>query len=287
MHDQRAIGAELEEAGWLQGTTIHVDAIAGLLKEAGVIVGCDIETLCQGEYTLILATQSCDVSNNDLSTLEHVEFSVGRFIDNVNGNFTHNKNPRKLHTCFNGIIDEAPVLFSIELLAKERVFISKQALADSELAPEHQLENLELDGFEGWHACRYKRPALPTMFNDLLIAADRKNKRKKHATKLAESLTGVYVEIIPFRDLHQDEKYKVNLLGLMEVGSQLNADQQAAFEHLAKVMEAAGMDVKSVLKSEDQVSVALLRTRFKRFYYDDLSYRLDDPLLPVEVVGDI
>jgi hypothetical protein len=44
-------------------------------------------------------------------------------------------------------------------------------------------------------------------------------------------------------------------------------------------MRQAKMDVTVALRNESEVSIAVIK-RFKRFYYDDLSFKAEAPLPP-------
>lgn len=57
------------------------------------------------------------------------------------------------------------------------------------------------------------------------------------------------------------------------------ANVEAALEEYAEVMRQAKMDVTVVLRNESEVSIAVIK-RFKRFYYDDLSFKAGAPIPP-------
>ena len=54
---------------------------------------------------------------------------------------------------------------------------------------------------------------------------------------------------------------------------------------IAEIMKEAGMEVKSKILKENEVSIALIR-QFKRVNFDDLSYK-NDAVLPVDVERDL
>lgn len=283
MAELRKLGETLENHGWLQGAVVTNPHARLIARNASNIVEVDIDNLLDEDFVLIVATQSCSIANNDLVLGPNVEFSIGRPIDKLDGNCTFNKHSRKLHTSYQEALDNGAKLSHIEILAKESIFISKAALVDLGATYDENitLGYSELESYIAWLASSYNKPALPTEFNNRLVAADKKDKRKVLAKKLNPFLSGIYVEITPFKELPADEHYNVNLLGLLPV-IQGNAIGEAtkSMEAFADLMRSSTMNVQLIVTTEDKISVARMRT-FKRFYYDDLSHRdIDHPSPP-------
>ena len=260
----QSIGGQLEEIGWRQGS---------ILKNGDI--NQFIEVVNENPI-LIIASQSCDIAN---SNDPYIEISVGITIETQNGNNTFNKNARTLHTevlCRTNNTEIYERRF-LELQAFEKIQVPKEQFL--ELSPDNEmlLSGKYLDSYACWLAARYSRPALPTTFNNLIDSVDPKNKRKKKAKQMDSSLSGIYVEIFPDAELSKEEIYRVNLLGL--VASDFNGDitkLEESVNSYADIMRKAGMVVTVSVKPEDQISVAMIK-RFKRFYYDDISFRSDSP----------
>lgn len=268
------IGEDLETSGWRQGSIVRQEDLAQIL-------GSSVED--EADLVAIVASQSCDIANNNYVSDPLIELSIGRIIEKPNGNLTFNKNPRALHVQLQECAESLDVSNDIflELKAFEKATVDKNALAGLVPDSDRVLVNKQLDGYVSWLAARYSRPALPTEFNNRMADADPKDKRKKKAKAVNEHLSGIYVEIIPDEEISQDENYRVNLLGL--VSADFDGDKskvETSIEAFAEIMRKAGMEVNPVVRKEDQVSVALIK-RFKRFYYDDLSYKSDTDL-PIE-----
>lgn len=268
------IGNRLEEAGWRQGSIVRPPDLQRLLESEG-------KPYEEG-LILLVASQSCDIANNNLDSDPFIELSVARRIEGAEGHFTHNKNPRILHThiiCRTGdakIFDDSP----LELRAFEKVLIRKEAFLGLPPDPDSVLEDKQLHSYVAWLAARYARPALPTTFNDRVKAVDPKDKIRSKVRKGNEQLVGIYVEILPDAEIQDDETYSVNLLGLLPAGfSGDSSKAENAINAYGEVLRNAGMDVTPKILKEDDVSVALLK-RFKRFYFDDLSLKEDAPLPP-------
>lgn len=270
------VGTQLETAGWLQGSIIKPEDLSSIL--ANTEIEYNDKLIC------IVASQSCDIAHHNVAADPYIEISVARIIETQNGNLTYNKNPRLLHTtimCRSG--DDSEIVYTdlyVELKAYEKIAIPKECLAS--LFPDNHriLEAKQLESYIAWLAARYSRPALPTEFNDRISAADPKDSRKKKAKKANALLSGIYVEVIPDREISSKETYRVNLLGLVSPDFNGNIGEvEALLEEYATIMRKAKMEVKAILRKEDEVSIALIK-RFKRFYYDDLSFKDETPLPP-------
>lgn len=278
-------GEALEHKQWLQGTIVTAENAKAIVENASNLIEIDPQQLLSGDFILLTASQSCYIANDDLSSSPSVEFSVGRPIGELSGNYTFNKNPRKLHTHYQEATESGVEAKNIEIVSKESVYIQKIDLVNLGIDFHHeaQLGYLDLESYVAWLTANYNKPALPTEFNNRLIEADRKDKRKKKAKSLSPILSGIYIEISPFKELPAEEHYNVNLLGLLPAGKDADIDQATkTMKEFADLMQSATMNVKLIVTTEDKISVARLRS-FKRFYYDDLSYRDSTHPLPLEV----
>ncbi len=268
------IGTQLENAGWRQGSVVNNSDLQYLVEIIGMAAEADL--------VLLLASQSCDIANNNIDSDPYVELSIARRVEERVGHFTHNKNPRTLHThisCRTGD-DDVFTEENIELRAFERVSIPKKSLEGLLPDSDRVLEDRQIKSYVAWLAARYSRPALPTVFNDRVRMADPKGKLRDQAKKGNEQLAGIYVEIIPDAEVNDDETYNVNLLGLLPAG--FNGDRakaESAISAYAAALQNAGMEVRTSIRSEDEISIAVIR-RFKRFYLDDLSFRENSPQPP-------
>ena len=270
------IGDQLVESGWKQGSIVKSEDLASLLKFSPFEPG--------ENPVLMIASQDCDISHNNVALDPYIEISLARVIKAKTGNYTNNKNPRILHTSIKNFSAEKDIFFdeNIEFNAFEKFSVPKEELAEKQPDNNKNLEDRELESYVAWLAARYSRPALPTKFNDLIAESDPRGKLRKRVRKTSSHLSGIYVEIMPDGEIKDDEQYSVNLLGLLPPGFNGDLGQvETAIGHYASVMENAGMNVSHSVKKEDEVSVATIR-RFKRFYYDDLSFK-DDFILPMEI----
>jgi hypothetical protein len=269
-----SIGDQLEKAGWRQGSILnscHLEDIISIDNYP------DLKNL-----VLIVASQSCDIANNNLHHDPYIEISIARKIESINGNLSFNKNPRMLHLALTINTENTDIYEeqAIELIAYEKIRIPKNSLVSLKPDPLRIIETSQLDSYVYWLAARYSRPALPTEFNKRVAAADPKDKRKKKAKNANNYLSGIYVEIFPDREISADENYRINLLGLISIDFTGNiTEAKDALNDYECILKNAGMDVTVKIANETEVSIAVIK-RFKRFYYDDLSIKNKAPLPP-------
>jgi hypothetical protein len=85
------------------------------------------------------------------------------------------------------------------------------------------------------------------------------------------------VQLYPDRELAAGEHYSVNLLALVPVARKEKLDEvRQGVTALDALMHSVGMDVRSAVKLENEVSYALVR-EFRHFLLEHLSWRSDPP----------
>lgn len=268
------IGNQLEEAGWKQGSIVRSENIHSIADA--------IKLPFDNNFIFLVASQSCDIANNNIDLEPYVEISLARSIDKINGNYAHNKNPRILHTQIIRRTNDSSVFSEkyIELKAFDKFFIKKEVFKELKPDLDRVLHDRQLKSYVAWLAARYSRPALPTEFNNRIDASIDPNKLKDKVKKGGAQLLGIYVEITPDTEIKESESYSVNLLGLLPAGFSEDLTKiKSMLDAYQDVLEKAGMEVESALLTEDKVSLAVIN-RFKRFYYDDISFKKKTPLPP-------
>lgn len=261
----------LEALGWRQGSFVKPESVAKLIG--------DIESTftISANDLLVVASQSCDVAS---SQEEYIELSILRAIpiEEFKKEYSHNRNPRVLHIKASSTNSDEKV--TLELKAHEKIQIEKRLLEEHTPDLSIKLSEKTLSQYVDWLAGRYKRPALPTKFDQLIAAADKNGKKRKKITKRANDyLTGIYVEIYPNRDISDSETYSVNLLGIASDEQSITSATEALNDY-AIILREAGMDVSSPkVATEFQVSVGTLR-QYQRINFDYLSYEENNPLPP-------
>lgn len=161
---------------WRQGHFLEADAVAAF--------GLTCDDGC-GPAAVVVISHDCDLAQS--SDVEPtVEVMVGRVIDGAaNGNYTHCKNPRRLHVdCTAG---RSPCV--VELDTARRHFVAKESVDETLPSLAGYVPNtlLRMAGKERnilqlWLAARYRRSAFPDEFD----------RRLKEETGVAERLANVF-----------------------------------------------------------------------------------------------
>lgn len=277
----QSVGKQLEDRGWLQGSIINKEQSLPLIYQ-GTCIDVTPDCLAAHDFMLIVATQSCNIANAGVNT---IQLAVAYHIGSRDRNKEFNKHPRELDTFYHSFeptgSDEGKTLEqSIRVNIQEKIFIDKEKLLEVTLDGNVNFPEYELNSFVDWLGAHYTKPALPTQFNDM-IADVRKRKPKPTRRKekaLNGDFLGVYVNIHPNRDLRDNEQYNVILLGLVNPTS----SEEEALECLhsySSILSDAGMHVNVSAKHSTKVSVAAIQD-FKRLYLDELSYSEETEVPP-------
>lgn len=257
-------GTQLDDAGWRQGSIVKL---------------IDHESLAPHTYAindgdrLIVIMQSCDIIKEPDQAEPFIELIIARSIDKLDGNFTHNKNPRKLHLTIQTTSGDYPasIIQQEKLLAPRPSFIGLYPDEDVFLE-RHQIGNLAR-----WLASRYQRPAFPNTFNNRIAKIANANKKLDNAAKkISSAISGLYVQILPLKELDEGENYAVNILALVPAGQDIDLKSKAITDPInaiANIMKAAQMEVVFKIETEDKVPYSLFRNDFKPWSFDHLSLR--------------
>ena len=260
----------LEELGWRQGSFVKPESVALLINKI------KSDFILSSKDLLVVASQSCDVAS---SQEEYIELSILRLlpVGGFSKQYSYNRHPRILHTTASTSSSDNKIEFS--LLAHKKIVIKKNILENHTPDDSILFSDEDLNGYVDWLAGRYKRPALPTKFDQLIATSDKKGRRKKIAKRANNCLTGIYVNIYPDRDTIDDEVYSVDLLGIAYDENSITSANEMLNEY-AEILTNAGMDV-SIPKigTEFQIAVGTLR-QYQRINFDYLSYEENNPLPP-------
>ena len=171
------------ETPWRQGFFLDKDAILALKLS-------DKENL--NNFVVIVATHDCDITQQpDVEPM--LEVVIGCLVDSPQGNFTHTKNPRKLHI---ELKNEAGIVFA-EFLAKDKVSIAKVHLAKFLPNNALSLDDADINIFQRWLALRYRRSAYPDEFEKRLKSKPNKldEKISDILRKQGVSITAVFFNV--------------------------------------------------------------------------------------------
>lgn len=273
-------GELLEERGWLQARLIPNQFLAQLVELSSGILNVDqAELIANKQAVLLVASQSCDIANRGHPI---VELSIATPTKR-NNSFLHNLNPRRIHLPIHRVNEEDITEEYFEIHISQKLFVSKEFLLEVDYCKSSTLDEQSKRDYTHWLAAQYNRPALPTTFNNRLREADPRQKLRKAAKKLHPSVSGIYIEISPYAEVDDDSTYNVNLLIAVDSKALLgDADLIQASNNMQDIFANAGFDVKMSVRAEQQISISLIK-RFKRFNFDDLSFRDDSATLPPDI----
>jgi hypothetical protein len=136
---------------WRQGHVLTADTVAALR----LAPEANLDSL-----VAVVVSHDCDLAQGP-SIEPAVEVIVGQRIAAANGNFTHGKNPRRLHIP----AAEAGVAFWVELTATARQSIPKQGLAAHVPSATILINSASRNTLQCWLAARYRRSAFPDAFD--------------------------------------------------------------------------------------------------------------------------
>jgi hypothetical protein len=135
---------------WRQGHVLPQEAVSLLLPDL-------TETVI-----VIVISHDCDIAQ-DPAVEPTVEVITGRPVREVDGNFTHAKNARRLHLTFS----RGTKQLSVELEASRKTAIEKHQLRHFRPVETVQMTAAERTILQRWLAARYRRAAFPDEFEPL------------------------------------------------------------------------------------------------------------------------
>lgn len=166
---------------WRQG---HV-----LPEEAAVAL--NLKKLQAAEPTaVVVISHDCDLAAAPGSE-PHVEVICGCLIDSPDGNFTYAKAPRTLHVPF---VDGDREQW-VELVATEKVLISKTDLAEFSPRTDFHLESSGHATLQRWLAARYRRAAFPDVFDKRLEDSGLRDKLTRILRPTGEHIAAIFFDI--------------------------------------------------------------------------------------------
>lgn len=188
---------------------------------------------------IIVATHNCDLAQSSENE-PMVELVVGRRIDSMDGNYTHAKTARILHSQFEG---NPPLL--AEFTATGKRSISKKALIGFEPRASQHLSPSGQTTFQRWLAARYRRSAFPDEFERRLVRdTTLANKIAKAIKPHGELIVAVLFDVDEGQDRAKtgpDDVYVLDITLLHSVEVNFNQAEAAALT-AKNVIQAAFKD---------------------------------------------
>lgn len=181
---------EIENKGWWQGSVLGGSDLSIYYSSAPV-----------AEYW-IMASQTCNIYNNDFERIPVVELVAAKKIDACEPGFVKGDNPRVLHVEALSIGETLP----LEVDIQKRIWIPRHLLVKMPM-PVFRLRDEPLEGkseqknrkwndtFSGWLARSYTRVALPDDFNRAIRVARIEDAIQKKLLKQPDDIYGIYFSI--------------------------------------------------------------------------------------------
>lgn len=256
---QENIGRKIRLKGWQQGTIVPASRLLKKLPDGSPVEDSDFA---------MIVSQSCDLVHHDLNQEPYAMILVLKSASSGSSEFMHGRNPRRLHfqtseNCW------------FEAQARNQTTISRKILATKEIGEEIKLSPVVLRIILEWLAKRFTRIAFPDDFNAALAPKSKALGKllKKHHHLFSEILINVF----PFTDLNQGERYQVACYLLMKAETHDNQDHlteaRAVADNLERLFEECNIIVEvCTTVSENDMSIAEFN-QLLNWDYDHLTNR--------------
>ena len=221
----------------------------------------------------IIISQSCDIGfyREDEELL--VEVLLVKPVPKPDNSLKQGRNPRRYHLEVRAHGSQTTEWFEASI--DDRLKIDRHFCADFAPSVEWSLAENEIGNLVKWIVYRYIRSAFPDTFNSRIRGTKSKLKGllKKEGTQY---LSGIYLRITD-DELPDDVPYEIELLGAMTKADYSDEMKRGfAVKHIADIEAilggCEGIDVSSECRSEEEISLDMMRS-FRRFTdYDYMSY---------------
>jgi hypothetical protein len=237
----------------------------------------------------VVVSHDCDLAQSP-EVEPHVEVIVGRKIATADGNFTHAKNPRRLHLLFK----ENALTTYLDLQAKEKTLVSKDDLIPH-VPSNMRLSPSDRSVLQQWLAARYRRSAFPDEFIRRLQGTGTEKRIAKIIEPLGAHLIAVFFDVDEGEEVERKEptdSYMLRIDLLYSTRDDPIAALKSA-EDAARAISAAfracyfsagkgwhGIELLDCDVSSDEAMTYAMSTNLKKWNADYLSLRAqtDQPI---------
>lgn len=175
------MGARSSETAWRQSSVIAT--------ESAVALGLLREEEASTQIALVIS-HDCDLTQaSDVEPA--VELIVGMRVTEANGNYTHAKNPRRLHL----YLEEDGKDSIIELQANAKVLVKKERLAQHVPDEKFGICANQHAILQAWLAARYRRAAFADEFERRLKAAKLHEAIAKILRPLGDDIVAIFFDV--------------------------------------------------------------------------------------------
>jgi hypothetical protein len=166
---------------WRQGHVLTAETVAtlGLLSDTDHV-----------DPLVVVVSHDCDLAQ-DPSSEPVIEVIIGRRVDKPDGNFTHGKNPRRLHV----LGTDVGTAICIELMATARRSVAKQDLTGHLPSATVLIDAAGMNILQHWLAARYRRSAFPDAFDNYLAEMGVARRVAKILEPLGNHIVAVFFDV--------------------------------------------------------------------------------------------
>jgi len=234
---------------------------------------------------VMVVSHDCDITQ-DPEVEPSIEIIIGARVAAANGNFTHAKNPRRLHL---PCTENGSEMY-VELLATGKREIPKVGFGAYLPNGGLELPPRNLSILQGWLAARYRRAAFPDEFEDRLRKTGVGERIKKIVEPLGTHLVAIFFDVDEGKEVERkgpDDRYLLGVDLLYSTESDpvaaLSAAEQAASAISAAFRERCFIAGKGWQEIEllgcepisDEAMPYAMSTQLKKWNADYLSLRAE------------
>lgn len=265
---------------WRQGALLHQNAVEalGLCLPQGDPAG----------IAAVVISHDCDLVQ-PAKVEPKVEIIPGCRIARPDGNYTHGKNPRRLHLP----VASGATATWVELDARRKRDLEKQDLASHQPDASYSLAPHAKSILQRWLAARYRRAALPDEFNDRLSRTGLAARLARIMDKSGALISAVFFDLDNGEELVRtdaDDPYGLVVYLLYSTRADPDAAAEAAEGAKVQIEQAfrqacydadrgrwQQIELLDCLPVSDQVLTVAQSEMLKRWNADYISLRADPP----------
>ncbi len=248
----------------------------------------------EGETSSVVAmvvSHDCDLAQSP-AVEPSVEVVVGGRIPAPDGNFSHAKNPRRLHLpC-----SENGATIYLDLRAKEKRGIPKGELAEHLPNPNMSLTPKNRSVLQQWLAARYRRAAFPEEFERRLAETGLDKRIARILEPLGTYLIAIFFDVDEGQEIERsgaDDVYKLRIdllysadhdsVAALDVAENAAGAISAAFRDRCFVPRKGwqGVELVACEPISDEAMTVSMAVQLKKWNADYLSFRADPPTEPM------
>lgn len=240
------IREELLTKGWGRHSCILIDtSIKDWLTPQ---LPDSVRELCIEGNLLIISLYDCAVINPCFHSEPWVNVLIAKRIDSSNKQFQNGRNERRLHFSISVSGQDE----SFEVNASSIIQFERSKLLELNKHEDYLVQDDSAHSLKHWVAERFRRDVWPDAFNRAIRKAEKRLKR--FYERRNSHLSGVYLKLDSWVEKHEDEKYHVCAIVVIEDKS-LRSLRRALKEAQPALANASNEELDNVLLNEFKVAL--------------------------------